>query len=167
MSLGWPSPTPDGPALSPDLLITRVKNILDLKTRGELVIFSVFRFVTALVCREQIPFLNSSRNQEQPRPGTAGGALVSKLPSWRRSALSRIFRAASVGIADVGFCGRSGSLVLVLSLTGCDPKRTRHPACIPDQARTAHASILPSKLRLASPVPNETRHGVQRGIGWL
>src|SRR5262249_2284172 len=48
-------------------------------------------------------FFNSSRNQEQPRPGTAGGALVSKLPSWRRSALS---------IADVGFWGRSGNLVL-------------------------------------------------------
>ena len=69
MGLGRPSPTPDGPALPPDLLITCIKNISDLKTRGELVIFSVFRFVAALVCREQILFLNSPRNQEQPRPG--------------------------------------------------------------------------------------------------
>src|SRR5262245_12894101 len=81
VGLGRPSPTPDGPALPPDLLITCIKNIFDLKTPGVLVIFSVFRFVAALVCREQILFLNSSRNQEQPRPGTAGGALVSKLPS--------------------------------------------------------------------------------------
>src|SRR5215831_8439122 len=118
VGLGWTPPGPLGPAPPPDLLITRVKNILDLKTRGELVIFSVFRFVAALVCREQILLLNSSRNQEQPRPGTAGGALVSKLPSWRRSALSRIFRAASAGIADAGFWGRSGNPVLDQSTTG-------------------------------------------------
>src|SRR5215813_10469763 len=62
--------------------------------------------------------LSSKLHQEQPQPGTAGGALVSKLPSWRRSALSRIFRAASVGIADVGFWGRSGNLVLDQSTTG-------------------------------------------------
>ena len=68
-------------------------------------------------------FAIAHQRKPQPRPGTAGGALVSKLPFWRRSALSRIFRAASVGIADVGFWGRSGNLcstraLLVLTPTG-------------------------------------------------
>ena len=41
--------------------------------------------------------LSSKLHQEEPRPGEAGGARASKLPSWRRSALSKHFRAASVG----------------------------------------------------------------------
>jgi hypothetical protein len=65
--------------------------------------------------------VNSLCDQEEPRPGTAGGARASKLPSWRRSALSSIRRAASVGIADVGFWGRSGNLALDQSTTGSDP----------------------------------------------
>src|SRR5215471_2308704 len=104
----------------------------------------VFRFVAALVCREQILFLNSSRNQEQPRPGTAGGALVSKLPSWRRSALSSIRRAASVGIADVGFWGRSGNLcstraLLVLTQTawGSDYGAVAGAMCRPEGGEPA------------------------------
>ena len=40
--------------------------------------------------------VNSLCDQEEPRPGTAGGARASKLPSWRRSALSSIRRAASI-----------------------------------------------------------------------
>src|SRR5262245_9486662 len=107
--LGWTPPGPLGPAPPPDLLITRAKNIFDLKTPGVLVIFSVFRFVAALVCREQILFLNSSRNQEQPRPGTAGGALVSKLPS---------LAALCVGHRRCRVWGRSGNLVLDQSTTG-------------------------------------------------
>jgi len=115
VGLGWPSPTPDGPALPPDLLITCIKNISDLKTRRELVIFPVFRFVAALVCREQILFL-SSRDR---------GALVGKLPSWRRSALSRIFRAASVGIADVGFGGVDDFLIDKSARKGRGERRSK------------------------------------------
>ena len=49
--LGWPTGCPHGPAPPLEFLITCIKNISDLKTRGELVIFSVFRFVAALVRR--------------------------------------------------------------------------------------------------------------------
>src|SRR5262245_29681051 len=49
----WPDPGGGhGQPPPPDLLITRVPNMYDLKTRGELVIFSFFRFVAAL---EHVP----------------------------------------------------------------------------------------------------------------
>src|SRR5215472_5604044 len=50
------------------------KLCMSKKLAGEAGDIFVFRFVAALVCREQILFLNSSRIQEQPRPGTAGGS---------------------------------------------------------------------------------------------
>ena len=38
VGLGWTPPGPLGPAPPPDLLITRAKNIFDLKTRGVLAV---------------------------------------------------------------------------------------------------------------------------------
>ena len=48
------------------------KLCMSKKLAGEAGDIFVFRFVAALVCREQILFLNSSRNQEQPRPERPG-----------------------------------------------------------------------------------------------